>query len=94
MWGEITGGLTILLIVCTLLSLSLARLYLVLLCSPLFAVVVLNGLFYEGFRQMLRQLIGPRPACLEALCALAGELCLFMGLADSIVSLLRTCCCF
>ena len=94
MWGEISGGPTILLVVCAVLSLPLARLYLVLLCFPLYVAVILNALFYDGPRLMMRQLIGPRPPCLEASLALASELGLFMSLVNSIASVLQTYCHF
>jgi hypothetical protein len=87
---EIASGLIILLIVCAVLCRPLARLCWALLCFPLCAVVVLNSLFYDGPRIMVRQLVGPRPPCLEAGMALACELGLFMSLAQSAVLLIRT----
>ncbi|MDD5656232.1 MAG: hypothetical protein PHF00_03150 [Elusimicrobia bacterium] len=90
--GEISGGLTILLIVCALLSLPLARLYVLTLLFPLYAVVVLNCLFYDGPRLMMRQLVGRAPRCVEAAFGLAGEIGLFMSLARMAYSLLMMFC--
>ena len=94
MWGEISGGLTILFVVCALLSLPLARLYLVVLCFPLYAAVVLNCLFYDGPRLMARQLVGRRSPCLEVILGFASELGLFMSVADSVATVLKTHCHF
>jgi hypothetical protein len=94
MWGEVSGGLTILFVVCAMLSLSLARLYLVVLCFPLYAAVVLNCLFYDGPRLMARQLIGRRWPCLEVILALASELGLFLNVADTVATILKIYCRF
>ena len=92
--GEVIGALTVLLVVAAILFWPLVRLGLVLLWYPLYAVIVLNCLFYSGSRLMVRQLIGPRSPFLEAGLALAGELGLFMSLAQPIALLLKTYCHF
>ena len=91
-WGEVAGGLTILFLVCAVFSRPLAHLGLALLCCPFYAAIVINCLFYDGFRLMTRQIFGRRSPCLEAGLALAGELCIFTGLWRAIELLLRTCC--
>jgi hypothetical protein len=93
-WGEVAGCLGVLLFVCAVFSLSLARLCLTFLRYPFYATVVLNWLFYEGPRRMVREMIGARPPCLEAGLALASELGLFMSLADSVATVCKTCCHF
>jgi hypothetical protein len=92
--GEIVGGLVILVVVCALFCRMLARVLLVLLWFPFYAIVVLNWLFYDGSRLMVRQLIGPRSPCVVGGLALASELGLFMSLANSVLSVLKIYCHF
>lgn len=92
--GEVSCYIGIIFVVCTVFSQSLARLFLVSLCSPLYAAVVLNGVFYDGPRLMLRQFVGPRSPCLEAGLALASEIVLFMSLTRSIALLFKAYCHF
>jgi len=88
-WGGVTGGLTVLFVVTAMLFWPLARLGLALLWYPFYVVVVFNWLFYGESRLMVRQIIGPRSQCLEAGLALAGEIGLFMSLAQPIALLLK-----
>jgi hypothetical protein len=88
-WVEVAGGLTILFVVTAMLFWPLARLGLALLWYPFYVVVVFNWLFYGESRLMVRQIIGPRSQCLEAGLALAGEIGLFMSLAQPIALLLK-----
>jgi hypothetical protein len=94
MLGEIVACAAILTVVSGVVYLPLLRLYWALLRMPLYAVLVLHSLFYDGIRQMLRQLVGTRRPCLEAGCALAGELGFSIGVANSMTSALRTWCNF
>ena len=80
----------ILFVFLALLFWRLARLCLALLWFPFYAVIVFNCLFYSGSCILVRQLIGPCPRCLGASLALAGELALFMSLAQPIALLLKT----
>jgi hypothetical protein len=88
--GDAACYLAILFFLCAILSWPLARLYLACLYSPLFAVVVLNCLFYDGLRLMARQFLRGRWPWLEAGLALAGELYLFTSLWRTIMLLART----
>lgn len=88
--AEIVGGLVILLVLCVPFGLQLVRLYLTLLCFPLYAVVVLNALWYDGGCQLLRQFCGFRRPWLEACFGLACELALFIGMGQSAVFLLKS----
>jgi hypothetical protein len=87
--AETIGGLIILLGLCALAGRQLVRLYLALLFFPLYAAVVLNALWYDGSRHLLRQLCGSRRPWLEVSFGLAVELCLFISLGQSAVLLLR-----
>lgn len=74
---------------CAMFSSALARLYLVVLLFPLYTAVILNDWLYEGSRFLLRLATGPRSPILEAGCAFAGELGLFMGLWQGLEYLAR-----
>lgn len=86
--AEVAGSLAILFFLCALFS--VAGLFLRILCLPLYAVIVLNSLFYDGTRQMLRQLVGIRLPCVELVWGLVGEFGLFVSMANSIVSMITT----
>ena len=74
-------GLVVLFLFFGLFSVTLARLYVALVCLPFYATIRLNGWLYDAsywtFRTILRLLYIRR---VSAVAALAGELGLFIGL--------------
>jgi hypothetical protein len=90
--GQTTWGLFEAFCLCTLLSSTLARLLIVILMFPLYAIIVLNDWFYDGSYWLIQVLTGPRSPRLNAGFALAGELGLFVSLGHTIEFLMRTYC--
>jgi|CXWL01.1.fsa_nt_gi hypothetical protein len=87
--GRAAFGLFEAFCLCTLVSFTLARLLVVILMFPLYAIIVLNDWFYDGSYWLIRFLTGPRSPRWKAGFALAGELGLFVGLCRSMEFLLR-----
>ena len=90
--GMATFGLFELFCLCSLLSVGLTHLFLVVLLFPIYATIVLNDWFYDRSHEILRILAGPRSPALIGGLALCGELGMFLGVCGLAEFLIKACC--